>query len=395
VSKSILTLFVLFISIAAVGQVKVDVNASGKHQRAINKAKEAKSTAQERKQQADRIAQQIKAREEYKRQYDSLKVTYSDTLQQDSIETPEFTERDSLAIAEALLSPADLNQYKELLAELPEEIPDNADSLALAKAKTILEDHAKSYLPSELNQSGDPLKELPFNPFEGGVPDLSDGVPEIKKPSKPNPNLVKPDQARELFKKIDPKQFEDMQNDIKGLKEKYSELPDTRFPEEGVKRNSLEDVPFKKRINLGGNFSVLSTDPFILDTNLQLGYWINKKWMSGLGFILRENFGKQDSLSVLTGDSHGFSLYTRYDIAKGFFGWVEMDQQINQSFFQKEETVIPVWEKAYLLGIGREFKIGPIRMSTMILYDFNYLNNNLNARPLVYKMGIQFSKKPE
>lgn len=400
-------------------QVKLDVNTTGKHQRAIDRAKGVKQTAEEKKVEAEQIKKQVEARKQYKKQYDSLKTIHlrkikfdtlrvdsltmsldslSDSL--DSLAVPSISKEDSLAIAEAILSQPEFQQLEELLKEtIPIEKPEdlqNADSIALAKATAILEEHAQSYLPTELNQSGNPLDGLPSNPLEGGVPDLSQGIPEIEKPSRPNPNLIKPEQAQELFKKIDPKQFQDIQENIKGLKEKYRELPDTRFPEEGIKRNSLEDVPFKKRLNFGGNVGIKSTDPFILDTNIQLGYWFNKKWLSGVGFILREQFGKTDSLSFVTGDAHGFSLFTRYDINRGFFAWIEMEQQINKSIFQNsEQLTTPVWQKAYLLGIGREFKLGPVRMSSTILYDFNYQKNNLNPRPIVVKIGVQLSKKPE
>jgi hypothetical protein len=396
--KLLLTIGLLFIILSASSQIKVDVKATGKHAKAINDAKEVGQTAKEKKEEAERIKEQVEAaRERYKKQYDSLKIIHMDTLQFDSLNTPEFTEEDSLALANEILSNPVFTEFKKILDEsiLSEPDLENADSIAFAKAKAVLEEHAKSYLPAELNQAGDPLKELPFNPLAGGVPDLEDGIPEIQKPTRPNPNLIKPDQARELFKKIDPKQFEEVQENLKGLKAKYSELPDTRFPEEGVKRNSLKDVPFKKRLYVGGNFSIQSTDPFIIDTNPQVGYWINKKWLSGAGIIVREQFGKRDSLQLLTGDAHGFNVFTRFDIKSGIFGRAEVESQISKSLFNKEEETESIWQNAYLLGLGREFKIGPVRMTSMILYDFNYKNNNLNARPLVLKMGFEISKKPE
>lgn len=403
--KEILVFCVLLLSLSAIGQVKVNAKATGKHQRTIDQVKGAKAQAEQvkqaaesRKNEAQQLLEQLKLRKRYKQQYDSLKSIHSDTLLFDTLQISIFTEKDSLAIAEKILSREELSEYRALMEEvlqLEKSELINADSIALVRAQAVLEEHAQSYLPKELTLAEDPLKGFPSNPLDGGVPDLSDGVPEIEKPSRPNPNLIKPEQAQELFQKIDPEKFQEIQQNIKGLKEKYSSLPDTRFPEEGVKRNSLQDLPFLKRINVSGNFNVQSTDPFILDSNLQLGYWINKKWLSGVGLIIRENFGKRDSLSILTGDSHGFSVYSRYDIGKGFFGWGEMDHQINKSLFPNEESRVTLWEKAYLLGIGREFKIGKVRMSSTILYDFNYKKNNLNVRPLVLKVGIQFTEKPE
>ncbi len=376
---------------------------TGKHAKAINTAKGAEQSVKERKEQAERIKEQIEARKEYQRQYDSLKAIQIndfqlDSLQLDSLQMPTFSKEDSIAIAEQILAQPDMTEYRELLAEVIDyEEPDlsNADSVALVKAQSILEEHAQSFLPAELNQTANPLDGF-ANPLEGGVPDLSGGVSEIEKPTRPNPNLIKPEQARELFQKIDPEQFQEIQQDIKGLKEKYSELPDTRFPEEGIKRNSLQDVPFKKRLYFGGNFTIQSTDPFIIDANPQIGYWINKKWLAGAGVIFREQFGKQDSLQLLTGDAHGFSVFTRFDIKSGFFGRAELESQISKSLFkEEEEDAKSSWQNAYLIGLGREFNIGPVRITSIVLYDLNYKHNNLNTRPLVLKVGFELSKKPE
>jgi len=128
----------------------------------------------------------------------------------------------------------------------------------------------------------------------------------LSKASRPNPNLIKPDKAKELFKKIDPEQFKDAQLDMEQLKKKYSKLPYTRYPKEGTKRNSLQDIPFTKRLYFGGNVGLTSTDPLILSSNLQLGYWINKKWLAGVGITLREQFTAEDTTSLVSGD--GFVL---------------------------------------------------------------------------------------
>ena len=170
-------------------------------------------------------------------------------------------------------------------------------------------------------------------------------------------------------------------------------MPDTRFPEEGRKRNSLEDLPFKKRLYLGGTINATSTDPLIMDINLQLGYWLNKKWLAGVGLVVREQFNQRDSVS-LTGDAHGFSLFMRYDILKQFYAWGESQFQVNKSIINAEDSTPSKWERANLLGIGREFMIGPVRMNSLIMYDFNYQNNDLNNRPWVFRLGVQLTKKP-
>ncbi|MEQ8906154.1 hypothetical protein [Ekhidna sp.] len=382
----------LFISLifSLSAQVTVDAKATGKHAKAINQAKGAKQQAKERKSQLKRLKEQAEAKKEYKTKYDSLKKLHLDSIQLNDMDVKPFTKEDSLAISEEVFESTNIPEsYRKLILEAivlePEVSKEEADSIALAKATTILEEDARKFLPGEMSSSEDPLAQFK-NPVDGIVP--------VGPPSRPNPNLVKPEKARILFQKIDPEQFKNAQLDLEKLKKKYKKLPDTRNLENGTKRNSLKNVPFRKRLYFGGNFSIQSTDPLIINTNLQLGYWINKKWVGGVGIILREQFNNEDTTSTLTGDGYGYSLFTRYDIPKGFFGWAEMERQVNQSFFNNESSATARWQSAYLLGIGREFKVGFVRMTSSILYDFNFKNNDLNARPLVFKFGVRFDKKP-
>ena len=144
-----------------------------------------------------------------------------------------------------------------------------------------------------------------------------------------------------------------------------------------------------------GDLSVQSTDPLIVNANLQLGYWINKKWLAGVGLVYREQFTAVDSSAFVSGDGYGYSLFTRYDVKKGFFVWGEGAFQVDRSFFGSEQSTNAEWQQAYLLGVGREFRIGSVRMMSMILYDFNNQQNTINGRPWVFRIGWQFSKKPE
>ncbi|MEO1253609.1 MAG: hypothetical protein AAFY41_01805, partial [Bacteroidota bacterium] len=386
----------LSISYLAKAQVKVDATPTGKHAKALNRAKETREEAKERRAQAKRykkrVKEQKKAKKLYQEKYDSVRSQRIDSLNRPTI----LSKEDSLAISKEILSQPDFpKEYQDLIFEPIEFKVDSIDtsgidSVAFAKGEALAENTAKEYLPDELQGVEDPLDGL-SNPAEGtAIPNIS----TPSKPTKPNPNLIKPDQAKVLFQKIDLDQFQEAQADVQKLKKKYSELPDTRFPEEGVKRNSLENAPFKDRLYFGGNLSIQSTDPIIINTNLQLGYWINKKWLGGVGVILREQFSS-DTTTLVTGDGYGYSLFTRYDIAKGFFAWAELERQVNRSLFNNEQERSTTWESAYLLGIGRSFKVGFAQLQSTILYDFNYRNNDLNARPFVFRLGVSFSKKPE
>lgn len=388
--------FVLLMASAS-AQVKVDAKATGKHQDAISNAKAARQKAKERREQAREIKRAIKdqkkARKLFMERYAELKEQRLDSLPLlDSLARQKLSIRDSLEIAREVLNQSDFPpEYRELIVNPPNltrAALRNGDSLAVSKVTRLAEQMAREYMPNELQASDDPL---------AGIEDPTGGVinTSLKAPTKPNPNLIKPDMAQAMFKKIDPEKFQESQAEIQKLKKKYSELPDTRFPEEGTKRNSLEKIPFAKRIYIGGNISLASTDPLVLSSNLQLGYWINKKWLAGVGLTLREQLSSQDSVASITGDGYGFSVFTRYNIVKGLFAWGEGEFQLNRSFFGTSERAPEAqWQQAYLLGIGREFKIGRVRMMSVLMYDFNYRSNDLNATPLVFRFGVQFSKRP-
>ncbi|MEM6815075.1 MAG: hypothetical protein AAF600_11945 [Bacteroidota bacterium] len=120
-------------------------------------------------------------------------------------------------------------------------------------------------------------------------------------------NIQKVDRSRvkAFFQKVDPGAFSKSQLSLKAAKKKYAVLPNLNKEEEGIKRNSLKGTPMKKRFFLNGNVAIQSTDPIIIDANLQLGYQWTKQFSTGVGLLYREQFNQRDSASSLTGDAHG------------------------------------------------------------------------------------------
>lgn len=231
----------------------------------------------------------------------------------------------------------------------------------------------KSYLPPELAAESDKKLEdqLLYNELDGYG------------------NLRKVDRSgvKEFFQNVDKEEFSKSQAAILLAKKKYSSVPSLDKKEEGIKRNSLKGSPLKKRLFLNGNVSVQSTSPFIMDVNIQLGYQWTKKLSSGVGILWREQFGGQPNTSPLTGDAHGYSFFTNYDILQGFFLYGEYQAVINKPLFG-ESSQASSWQYAALLGAGRKFQLGKkISLSVSLLYDFNYKNNELNQRPLVPRLG--------
>jgi len=401
--KLLFTGMLLLLVLASEGQVQTEAKVTGKHAETLSEAKQRKAQIKRQKQEVKQLKQQIKqqkkARKLYLTKYDSIRSYHMDSIKfsrrglPDSLKWASLDLPDSLEIAEQVLTNTGFpEEYKSLVLS-PTIRRDSLqvsavrfDSLVLTKGEKLSEQIAREYLPDELAGEGNAL-----DAYTKQTSEIS--LTSLKSFSKPNPNLIKPDQAKNLFSKVDPETFQEAQEGIQKLKKKYNVLPDTRYPEQGTKRNSLEELPFAKRVEVSGNVSLQSTDPLIFDSRLQCGYWINRKWLAGAGVTLREQLTSQDSASSLTGDGFGYSLFTRYELPKNFFAWLEVEWQLNRSFFGEGSTIPAKWQRAHLLGVGREFRIGFIQMLSMVLYDFNYRSNELHSRPLVFRVGIRFTKR--
>ncbi|SNS77688.1 hypothetical protein SAMN05421640_1194 [Ekhidna lutea] len=235
-----------------------------------------------------------------------------------------------------------------------------------------LKKQVESYLPKELKLQSDKKIEdqLMFNTLDQ------------------HGNLKKVDRSgvKKFFKNVDPNEFSKSQLTMKSAKEKFTELPSLEKREEGIKRKSLQGTPMKKRFFLNGNITIQSTDPVILDNNLQIGYQWNKSLSTGMGMILREQLSSRDSASI-TGDAHGASFFVNYDIMKGFFLYGEYRIVKNKSLFH-ESRKPKSWQYAVLLGAGRKFKITKkVALSVLLVYDLNHKNNTLNQRPFYPRIG--------
>ena len=246
------------------------------------------------------------------------------------------------------------------------------DSLELAR-RFDAKQRVRSYLPEELAQEtdADVAKQM-----KAGTIDEFGAIQKIDRSG-----------VKDFFKNVSPEQFAESQLSMKVAKEKFSSLPNLEKEEEGVKRNSLEGSPFKKRLFLGGHITIQATNPLILDSDIRIGYRFNKKFSVGTGLILREQFSSRST--SLTGDAHGYSVFTSYDITDTYFLYGEYQAVKNRSLFQ-ESNGLANWEYAHLLGAGRKFRFSSkVSGSLSLLYDFNFKNNDLNARPLLVRFGYK------
>lgn len=394
----------LLLTIIVNGQVKFDVKVSDKHLKKVEKAKEPREKLAKYKKIYSKDS--LKAAKEAWRVY---KTTYKDSLKavgkwkeakkhQKEILLGEYKlkkpkkyvmdytgfkpPKDSMDWAlQELSKRGDFRQIQKVYEAYGQYDSSylkqfNMDSIKLDSATLMdrfdMKERLAGYLPPELAQQSDlKIEQQMMN----GTLDQYGQLQQIDRSG-----------VKEFFENISPEEFAKSQISIKEAKAKYLELPNLNKEGEGVKRNSLKGAPVKNRFFINGNVAIQSTDPFILDANIQLGYRWNKQISTGVGILLREQFSDRDS-TALTGDAHGLSAFANYDILEGFFIYGEYQLVRNKSFFQ--EATQPVgWQYAALLGAGRKFNItDKISLSVALLYDFNYKNNTLNQRPLTPRIG--------
>lgn len=388
--KPFLAILLIFFGVCQVsGQVSFKVNLSEKH---LSKVERTKDVSKKLKRYKKLMSKEEKrARREYA---DSLKRVAGDKVPYDSAlvvsHLPDSSGRAD-SIAWALNTLAQYHEYDELQSCL-----ENMDSVQIAElAEMELTPHAeqmaRDYLPKDMGASSggveslrdSHLEALPFDP-EAGPQELLPFDP------KASPR----EQVESLQENLKGQELGKLQMKLSKLKGKYVSMPDLSNPDSGIKRNSLKGKPLKDRLYLGGNVVVQSTDPFVLDSDIQLGYKFNKDLVAGTGIRWRETFRKTDSLSLLSKDAHGYSLFIRQDLVKGIFVYAEYGAIRNMALFG-DHQVKTAWGYEYLAGIGRKFSIAKfLELNILFLYDFNHRNNTTHLRPFVMRVGYGINKFP-
>jgi hypothetical protein len=244
------------------------------------------------------------------------------------------------------------------------------DSASLAQ-KLAMEQRLKSLMPQDMQKG---LGEPP-----GGIGN------DYKSLSEPSVKSIPLDQ---FSKNVPGEQMSSATATMSAAKKTHVSMP--REGEDVPKRNSLEGQPLKRRIYLGGNITLQSVNPPILDTDIQVGYKFNRDFLMGTGFIIREQFDERPSM--LVGDAYGYSVFANHKIPLGLFAYAEIQNMRTQSLFQ-DNLVQADWQQAYNLGIGKEIPVLPwLNLTTMVLYDFNHKNNGLSARPFSIRIGYRLSE---
>lgn len=174
---------------------------------------------------------------------------------------------------------------------------------------------------------------------------------------------------------------------------KYAEIGDSKDMDTAVKKSSLRGVPFGKRLDIGGNFQIASTDPVVLELSPQVGYFFNKKWAAGLGLSYRTALGASDSLSNSAAHGYGYQLFTSYDFLKNLLAYAEFNQTKQDRLFGEKNEQTP-WKSSFLIGLGLTLKVSTkIDGRIMLLYDMKQESpQKLFGQPVVIKFGFRASE---
>lgn len=170
------------------------------------------------------------------------------------------------------------------------------------------------------------------------------------------------------------------------LKEKYRSLQTSNDLTTGIKQNSLKGSQ-ERRIQIGGNINVPSTDPLITELNAQLGFRITRKWTVGFGGSTREQYRKEYQSS---GDSFGYYVFSSYDIIYGLFAYTEYKRLKTGSLLNRHEDETAYWNQTVYLGIGKEAQITPwLALSVLFVYDLNGSSSELSSKPYEFRIGYR------
>ncbi len=173
------------------------------------------------------------------------------------------------------------------------------------------------------------------------------------------------------------------------LKNKNSCLPSSLNPSRGIKRNSLKNISFFKRMSLGGSVSLKTFRPFTLDLSPSLAYRVNRNFRTGLTGQYRISVPDTISFSKsIPVKLYGFGLLAEYFIAGGFFAHLELDKQISQ--IRLADNKIQVRRtNGLLIGIGKEYRIAKgINGTCLLLYDTLHKNTSPYSTPWQVRLGV-------
>ena len=189
-------------------------------------------------------------------------------------------------------------------------------------------------------------------------------------------------------------QIQEVQEQMSELKQKYSDVPDSKDLSMATKRSSLKGESFWKRLVVGGNFNVSTTDPVTLDLSPVVGWRFNKLFQAGITGVYRTQFGSSSTGNNPIEDNavYGYSVFANHAVFRNYFGYLEGENMSRVA--STAEDYKREWQQTLLLGIGRKFKIAPfLEMQAIVAYNFLHKNmDGVYNNQVVFKTGFRILK---
>lgn len=159
--------------------------------------------------------------------------------------------------------------------------------------------------------------------------------------------------------------------------------------------NSLEGVPFKERIVVGGGLGLqFGSQVDVVSLSPMVGYKLTQKLMAGSSVTYRYTKYKYFNPSIKLTD-YGVSPFVRYTIFSGIFLQAEYEY-LNYEFPESATTTIRKGYNSFLAGGGFIQPIGgKAAFYLLALYNFSYQSVNPGEyspypNPLILRGGITF-----
>jgi hypothetical protein len=273
----------------------------------------------------------------------------------------------------------EVNQYKDVISK-----PESIDQMADQQASQLAEMQELSSQTKELQV----MQKLP----EAMLQDLQRYRKEMSM------RKAKKVTRNELMEMLDSQKdkINVAENKLADLKKKYSYVPDSRDLSSAIKRNSLKNVPFKKRFMFGLNFQLQRGDPMALDLSPNLMYKFNKLFMAGISGTYRAKLGIEDKINTkVEHDVFGFGAIAQHKIWKGIFAHGEYNYLSSPGNVQSSGSDLKnrAWHSSLPVGIGSTIKISNAINSQIILtYDFLHNSQSPNPKAWNIKFGFQLGK---
>ncbi len=177
------------------------------------------------------------------------------------------------------------------------------------------------------------------------------------------------------------------------LLSKYREFSNSNDLSDAVKHTSMKGKTFFEHLLIGGNFNVVSTEPFSIDFSPLLGYKFTTRLSVGVGMNFRYTYA--DSIRnkfYISPRNTGYRAFVNYDVIKGFYAYGEWEKSgIKMTSNDKSNKT---WKDNYFIGAGKKFLVHPkLYLTLTALYNLNNEQNNpVHPRRFQMRLGFQVSE---